>query len=74
MGAQTYVVGGLRDVAESWRGELWDDLLNLDVFGRHDGGMRDGIMGRSKVFVLQTCAGAGAGKHLSAAGMALVGG
>ena len=37
VGAKTYVVGSLRDVAEGWRGELGDDLLNPDVF-RHDGG------------------------------------
>jgi hypothetical protein len=36
--AQTYVVGGLRDVAERRRREPGDDLLDLDVFGRHDGG------------------------------------
>jgi hypothetical protein len=36
-GAQTYVVGRFSDVAEGWRGELGDDLLDLDVFG-HDGG------------------------------------
>lgn len=34
---KTYVVGGLRDVAESWRGDLGDELLNPDVF-RHDCG------------------------------------
>lgn len=38
-GRQTYVVGSLGDVAEGWWGELGDDLLDLDVFGRHDGGM-----------------------------------
>jgi hypothetical protein len=37
-GWSTYVVAGLRDVAESWRGELGDDLLNPDVFGGHDCG------------------------------------
>jgi hypothetical protein len=47
-GQSAYVVGGLRDVAESWRGELGDDLLNPDVFGGHDcgGGGRDlGVRG-----------------------------
>lgn len=40
VGAQTYVVGSLGDVAEGWRGELGDDLLDFDVFGsRHDGGI-----------------------------------
>jgi hypothetical protein len=43
---QTYVVGGLRDVAESRRREPGDDLLDLDVFGRHDGGYEGGgLMG-----------------------------
>jgi hypothetical protein len=36
--AQTYVVGGLGDVAERRRRELGDDLLDLDVL-RHDGGV-----------------------------------
>jgi hypothetical protein len=38
VGAQTYVVGGLGDVAECRRRELGDDLLDLDVL-RHDGGV-----------------------------------
>ena len=37
-GRQTYVVGGFSDVAESWWGELGDDLLDLDVLS-HDGGI-----------------------------------
>lgn len=39
MGIKTYVVGGLGDVAERRRGELGDDLLDLDVFGHDDGGV-----------------------------------
>jgi hypothetical protein len=38
--AQTYIVGGLGDVAEGGWGELGDDLFDLDVFGgRHDCGI-----------------------------------
>jgi hypothetical protein len=34
--SQTYVVGGLSDVAERRRGEPGDNLLDFDVFS-HDG-------------------------------------
>ena len=47
-----YVVGGLGDVAEGRRREPGDDLLDLDVLGRHNGGVWKKMVSSGGVFVV----------------------